>query len=86
MTKIVNHWIGGKTAEGASGTYGPVTNPATGEVTTKVAFASVEEVDAAVAAAKEAFRTWGQSSSPSAPRSCSSSARCSTPTATRSPS
>lgn len=52
MTNIVNHWIGGKTAEGASGTYGPVTNPATGEVTTKVAFASVDEVDAAVAAAR----------------------------------
>jgi malonate-semialdehyde dehydrogenase (acetylating)/methylmalonate-semialdehyde dehydrogenase len=62
MTNIVNHWIGGKTAEGASGTYGPVTNPATGEVTTKVAFASVDEVDAAVAAAKEAYLTWGQSS------------------------
>jgi malonate-semialdehyde dehydrogenase (acetylating) / methylmalonate-semialdehyde dehydrogenase len=42
MTKIVNHWIGGKAVEGASGTYGPVTDPATGAVTTKVAFASVE--------------------------------------------
>ncbi|MFI2136287.1 aldehyde dehydrogenase family protein, partial [Streptomyces griseofuscus] len=62
MTKIVNHWIGGKTVEGASGTYGPVTDPATGAVTTKVAFASVEEVDAAVAAAKDAFASWGQSS------------------------
>src|SRR5690606_38134511 len=61
-TKIVNHWIGAKTAEGASGTHGPVTNPATGEVTTKVAFASVEEVDAAVAAAKDAYRSWSQSS------------------------
>ena len=30
MTKIVNHWIGGKTVEGASGTFGPVTDPATG--------------------------------------------------------
>ena len=62
MTKIVNHWIGGKTAEGASGTYGPVTDPATGEVTTKVAFATADEVDAAVAAAKEAFVSWGQTS------------------------
>ena len=35
MTKIVNHWIGGKTVEGASGTYGPVTDPATGAVTTQ---------------------------------------------------
>jgi malonate-semialdehyde dehydrogenase (acetylating)/methylmalonate-semialdehyde dehydrogenase len=62
MTKIVNHWIGGKTVEGASGSYGPVTDPATGAVTTKVAFASVDEVDAAVAAAKDAYATWGQSS------------------------
>jgi malonate-semialdehyde dehydrogenase (acetylating) / methylmalonate-semialdehyde dehydrogenase len=62
MTKIVNHWIGGRTAEGASGAYGPVTDPATGAVTTKVAFATADEVDAAVAAAKEAFTAWGQSS------------------------
>ncbi|MFF0199358.1 CoA-acylating methylmalonate-semialdehyde dehydrogenase [Streptomyces sp. NPDC005017] len=62
MTKIVNHWIGGKTVEGASGNFGPVTDPATGAVTTKVAFASADEVDAAVQAAKEAYLTWGQSS------------------------
>ncbi|MEU2111667.1 CoA-acylating methylmalonate-semialdehyde dehydrogenase [Streptomyces sp. NPDC019507] len=62
MTKTVNHWIGGKTVEGASGNWGPVTDPATGAVTTKVALASVEEVDSAVAAAKAAFETWGTSS------------------------
>ncbi|MEU5805675.1 CoA-acylating methylmalonate-semialdehyde dehydrogenase [Streptomyces sp. NPDC047718] len=60
--KTVNHWIGGKTVEGASGNYGPVTDPATGEVTTQVALASTAEVDAAVRVAKEAFETWGQSS------------------------
>ncbi|MEU2208238.1 CoA-acylating methylmalonate-semialdehyde dehydrogenase [Streptomyces hygroscopicus] len=57
--KTVNHWIGGKTVEGATGAYGPVYNPATGAQDTQVALASVEEVDTAVAAAKEAFRTWG---------------------------
>ncbi|MFD4833852.1 CoA-acylating methylmalonate-semialdehyde dehydrogenase, partial [Streptomyces uncialis] len=62
MTKTVHHWIGGKTVEGASGTYGPVTDPATGQVTTRVAFADTGEVDAAVAAAREAFATWGTSS------------------------
>jgi malonate-semialdehyde dehydrogenase (acetylating)/methylmalonate-semialdehyde dehydrogenase len=62
MTKIVNHWIGGKTAEGASGSYGPVTDPANGAVTTKVAFASVEEVDAAVASAKDAYASWSRTS------------------------
>ncbi|CAM5724191.1 Malonate-semialdehyde dehydrogenase [Streptomyces fumanus] len=39
-----------------------MTDPATGAVTTRVAFASAEEVDAAVAAAKEAYATWGRSS------------------------
>ena len=60
--KTVNHWIGGKTVEGASGNFGPVTDPATGEVTTQVALASADEVDAAVRVAKEAFLSWGQSS------------------------
>ncbi|MET7935087.1 CoA-acylating methylmalonate-semialdehyde dehydrogenase [Streptomyces sp. NPDC005322] len=58
--KTVNHWIGGRTVEGASGTHGPVYNPATGAQDTRVALASVEEVDTAVDAAKEAFRSWGQ--------------------------
>ncbi|RLV08852.1 methylmalonate-semialdehyde dehydrogenase (CoA acylating) [Streptomyces griseocarneus] len=60
--KTVNHWINGKAADGTSGTYGPVTDPATGEQTTRVAFASVGEVDAAVAAAKDAYATWSTSS------------------------
>ncbi|MFC8456160.1 CoA-acylating methylmalonate-semialdehyde dehydrogenase [Streptomyces sp. NPDC057242] len=60
--KTVDHWIGGKAVEGTSGNWGPVTDPATGAVTTRVALASVEEVDAAVAAAKTAFATWGTSS------------------------
>ncbi|KNB49445.1 CoA-acylating methylmalonate-semialdehyde dehydrogenase [Streptomyces caatingaensis] len=62
MTKTVSHWIGGRTAEGASGAHAPVTDPATGEVTTRVALASPAEVDAAVAAAKDAFASWGTSS------------------------
>ncbi|MEV5592609.1 CoA-acylating methylmalonate-semialdehyde dehydrogenase [Streptomyces sp. NPDC052496] len=60
--KTINHWIGGKPAEGVSGSFGPVYNPATGAQEKQVAFASVDEVDAAVAAAKEAYRTWGTSS------------------------
>ncbi|MET9429434.1 CoA-acylating methylmalonate-semialdehyde dehydrogenase [Streptomyces sp. NPDC003036] len=62
MTKTVNHWIGGKTVEGTSGNWGPVTDPATGAVTTRVALASADEVDAAVASAKAAYATWGTSS------------------------
>lgn len=83
--KTVNHWIGGKTVEGASGNWGQVTDPATGAVTTQVALASAEEVDAAVTVAKAAYGTWGTSSSPRAPASCSAIAHSSTRTVTRSP-
>ncbi|MFI5524922.1 CoA-acylating methylmalonate-semialdehyde dehydrogenase [Streptomyces platensis] len=60
--KTISHWIGGKPVEGVSGNFGPVYNPATGAQEKQVAFASADEVDAAVSAAKEAFRTWGSSS------------------------
>jgi malonate-semialdehyde dehydrogenase (acetylating)/methylmalonate-semialdehyde dehydrogenase len=57
LTRI-SHWIGGKLVAGASARNGPVFNPATGRQQAVVDFASVEEVDAAVAAAKEAFPAW----------------------------
>ncbi len=57
MEKI-HHWIDGKLTPGKSGRSGPVFNPATGEQTGEVDFASAEEVDAAVANAKEAFEEW----------------------------
>ncbi|WP_411127758.1 CoA-acylating methylmalonate-semialdehyde dehydrogenase [Streptomyces sp. x-19] len=60
--KTINHWIGGKPVEGVSGNFGPVYNPATGAQEKQVAFASVDEVDAAVRVAREAYRSWGTSS------------------------
>ncbi|KRT63708.1 MAG: methylmalonate-semialdehyde dehydrogenase [Chloroflexi bacterium CSP1-4] len=54
----VNHWIGGRRVAGTSGRSGPVYDPATGAVAREVDFASVEEVDAAVAVAKAAFPGW----------------------------
>ena len=54
----VNHWINGASVAGSSGRSGPVYNPATGQVAREVDFASAEEVDAAVAAAHEAFPAW----------------------------
>ena len=54
----VGHWIGGAYIAGTSERSGPVYNPATGEQTKEVAFASVEEVDTAVAAAAAAFPSW----------------------------
>ncbi|HKP17836.1 MAG TPA: CoA-acylating methylmalonate-semialdehyde dehydrogenase [Gaiellaceae bacterium] len=56
--KPIHHWIGGKSVPGKSGRSGPVYNPATGEQTGAVDFATVEEIDAAVATAKETFATW----------------------------
>ncbi|GAB2777102.1 CoA-acylating methylmalonate-semialdehyde dehydrogenase [Streptomyces chlorus] len=60
--KTISHWIGGKPVEGTSGRFGPVWNPATGAQEKQVAFADTNEVDAAVAAAKDAFESWGTSS------------------------
>ena len=56
--KRINHWIGGSAVAGESGRSGPVYNPATGEQSGAVDFASVEEVARAVAAAKAAFPAW----------------------------
>ena len=56
--KRVNHWISGKAESSRSGRSGVVWNPATGEQQASVDFASVEEVDRAVAVAKQAFAEW----------------------------
>jgi len=58
----IDHWIKGQRVAGASGSTGPVFNPATGQQQGEVALASVAEVDSAVAVAKEAFETWRSSS------------------------
>jgi malonate-semialdehyde dehydrogenase (acetylating) / methylmalonate-semialdehyde dehydrogenase len=58
----VSHWINGSTIAGTSGRSGPVYDPATGAVAREVDFASTEEVDAAVAAAKAAFPGWRSTS------------------------
>ncbi|WP_330302540.1 MULTISPECIES: CoA-acylating methylmalonate-semialdehyde dehydrogenase [unclassified Streptomyces] len=60
--KTITHWIGGKPVESASGRFGPVYNPATGAQEKQVGFASVDEVDAAVATARAAFESWGSAS------------------------
>jgi malonate-semialdehyde dehydrogenase (acetylating)/methylmalonate-semialdehyde dehydrogenase len=56
--KPIHHWIGGKSVPSSSGRSGPVWNPATGEQSGAVDFATVEEIDAAVQVAKETFTTW----------------------------
>lgn len=59
--KRISHWIAGKPLESNSGRSATVWNPATGEAQAKVDFASLEEVDLAVATAKEAFVSWRSS-------------------------
>src|SRR5260370_10309903 len=58
MVAEIGHYIEGKRVAGQSGRSGDVTNPATGEVTGKVAFASEGEIDQAVQIAKKAQATW----------------------------
>ncbi len=54
----IDHWIAGQATAGRSGRSADVFNPATGQVTGRVALASASEVDAAVANAQAAFPQW----------------------------
>lgn len=58
MVTSIGHYIDNKPVAGKSGRTGDITNPATGEVTATVAFASVEEVDEAVKVAQKAQLAW----------------------------
>ncbi|HEX6144212.1 MAG TPA: CoA-acylating methylmalonate-semialdehyde dehydrogenase [Geminicoccaceae bacterium] len=58
MAKDVGHWINGRRVEGRSGRYGDLFNPAVGEVSGRVAFATKDEVDAAVRVAHAALPKW----------------------------
>src|SRR5688572_32480082 len=57
-TTEVGHHIAGRPVAGTSGRRQAVYNPSTGAVARQVALASVDEVNAAVAAAKAAFPAW----------------------------
>ena len=58
QVRDIRHWIDGKEVAGASGRFGDVYNPALGEVSGRVAYASTEEVGRAIAAAQSAFPAW----------------------------
>lgn len=60
--KTLEHWINNKPVAGSTDRTGRVYNPATGKVTAEVPFATIEEVDLAVAAAREAFPGWRDTS------------------------
>ena len=58
--QTIGHWIDGESVRGDSGRKGPVYNPATGEQTGEVGFASIEEIDRTVASATAAHTVWRQ--------------------------
>ena len=62
--KRIEHWIGGSFTAGTSDRDGVVYNPATGEQSGSVTFATTADVDAAVAVAKSAFPAWRSTSLP----------------------
>ena len=59
---LVTHWVDGKPVDRLSARQGDVFDPATGRVTKRVAYASSEEVDAAVDVARGAFAAWRSTS------------------------
>jgi acyl-CoA reductase-like NAD-dependent aldehyde dehydrogenase len=62
LQKEYQHFINGTWRKSASGKTLDVMNPAKGEVLTRVQAGDSRDVDAAVAAARDAFVTWGKTS------------------------
>jgi malonate-semialdehyde dehydrogenase (acetylating)/methylmalonate-semialdehyde dehydrogenase len=60
-TERITHWIDGRLWDGTAQRHGDVYDPATGEITKTVDFATGDDMNAAVAAAKAASETWGRS-------------------------
>jgi len=56
--RTIPHWINGQEVVPASGNFGPVFDPSTGEQQAQVGLATTAEMDAAIAIAKAAFSSW----------------------------
>ncbi len=56
----IAHWVKGQALAGRSGRHSDVYNPASGQVTARVALANADEVGQAVAAAQAAFPAWAE--------------------------
>jgi len=59
IVRDISHFVNGAALAGASGRFGDVFDPNTGEIQARVAFATDAEVDAAVRAAAAAQPAWG---------------------------
>src|ERR687891_657789 len=60
--RTINHWINGRTVDAGPERTGAVYDPATGQQTAQVAYATGSEVDAAVTAAQAAYPAWRDTS------------------------
>jgi malonate-semialdehyde dehydrogenase (acetylating) / methylmalonate-semialdehyde dehydrogenase len=60
--RTIEHWIGGKQVGGDDPRYGEVFDPASGAQQARVVLGTPADVDAAVAAAREAYASWSQTS------------------------
>jgi malonate-semialdehyde dehydrogenase (acetylating)/methylmalonate-semialdehyde dehydrogenase len=60
--RTINHWINGQVAATSAERSGAVYDPATGQQTAQVAYATGDDVDAAVRAAQTAFPAWRDTS------------------------
>jgi malonate-semialdehyde dehydrogenase (acetylating) / methylmalonate-semialdehyde dehydrogenase len=58
----IEHWIAGKPTAGTGDRTAPVYNPATGQAQSEVILGSQADVEAAIAAAVDAFPEWSQTS------------------------
>src|SRR5215831_12967543 len=58
LMREIGHFIGGGEVKGASGRFGEVFNPNTGDIQARVAFASRSEVEHAIAVAQAAQPAW----------------------------
>jgi len=58
--KTIPHYINGQQVNGSGKNNGDVFNPATGEISAKVAFATEEETSLAIEAAKNALTSWSK--------------------------
>ena len=66
---LIQHFVDGKVFKGTSKRTGKVFNPATGEQSSEVSFATTDDVNKAVSVAKKAFITWSQKTPLSRPLS-----------------
>jgi malonate-semialdehyde dehydrogenase (acetylating)/methylmalonate-semialdehyde dehydrogenase len=60
--RTIQHWIAGRTTTGSTDRVATVFNPATGAPQAELVLGSQADVEAAIAAAKDAFATWSQTS------------------------